>query len=50
LDRPELYMYIYHGGNVSSRGHYQNLIRRATQLSLVQSASWFEKLLGPSFR
>jgi len=38
LDHPYLYIYVYHGGNVCDRGHWEYLMRAARLLSPEMSA------------
>jgi hypothetical protein len=46
LDRPELYVYTYHGKNTWDREHFERIFAAATELSQVDS-SRIEKTLLP---
>lgn len=45
IDRPELYVYVYHGSNTWDRAHWENAIAKDAQaLSLIESQATAQRL------
>lgn len=45
---PKLYIYVYHGGNVWSEGHWQGIFRASTKLS-AESSRVIGEILGGKY-
>lgn len=46
LDKPTLYVYVFHGGNTWQRQHWQGLLERGAQLLPVDDTRWVQSRMA----